>query len=82
MGERIANPPDLIPMAHISPGIGSEGIRPQEGEEQRHKQSSKAEVIERTSKEEDKEEEAARGKSDGYKVTRPMLAKDSSQKEE
>lgn len=48
-------------MVHISPGIGSEGIRPQEGEEQRHKQSSKAEVIERTSKEEDKEEGGGEG---------------------
>ena len=40
-------------MVHIPPGIESEGIRPQDGEEQRHKQSSKVEVNEHTSKEED-----------------------------
>lgn len=46
-------------MTHIPPGIGSEGTRPQDGEEQRRKQSSKVEVNERASKEEDKEEGGA-----------------------
>ena len=56
MGERIANAPDPIPMIQIPPGIGSEGIRPLDGEEQRRKQSSIVEVNRCPSEEEDKEE--------------------------
>ena len=56
MSERIANAPDPIPMIQIPPGIGSEGIRPLDGEEQRRKQSSIVEVNDYPSKEEDKEE--------------------------
>ena len=43
-------------MVQIPPGIGSEGIRPLDTEEQGRKQSSIVEVNEYSSKEEDKEE--------------------------
>ena len=56
MGERIANTPDPIPMVQIPAGLGSEGIRPLDCEEQRRKQSSIVEVSEYPSKEEDREE--------------------------
>ena len=56
MGERITNAPNPIPMVHTPPGIGSEGIRSQPGDEQRCKQSSKVEGNEHASKEENNEE--------------------------
>ena len=44
-------------MSDMPRGVEGEGIRPHNGEEQQNKQSSKAEVNEHTSKEEDEEED-------------------------